>query len=277
MIASNMRGRPVVPLYPPTDTSYLENVPKDLPFPGSQNVKVNATLGADGKLAAKVQYAMRGDNELLLRVAFHQSPKEKWKDLAQLLALSDGFRGQITNTNASDPYATKDPFTVEYEISQPKFVDWLKKPVRIPAILPLVGLPDPPAKAAPGAAPSPIDLGTPLDVEAYVTLHLPAGTSATAPIGTSLERDYATFSSKYAILDAEYPARNLTLSASRHLHFLLREIPAVRAADYTAFLRAVQTDQAQEFTLERSETASPKTNSAAPSKPAPPKPHAQKP
>ncbi len=49
---------------------------------------------------------------------------------------------------ASDPYETHDPFTVEYEITQPKFVDWSNKAVRIPAFLPLLGLPDPPAKPA---------------------------------------------------------------------------------------------------------------------------------
>jgi hypothetical protein len=252
-------------------------IPKNLPFTSLQKVGVEASLDSDGKLTAKVKYTMHGGNELLLRIAFHQSPKEKWKEVAELLALSDGFRGQVTNANASDLYATKEPFAVEYEISQAKFVDWSKKPVRIPAILPLVGLPDPPAKAVPGAASSPLDLGTPLDVEAHVTLQLPIGATATAPTGTSVERDYATFSSKYGVLDAEYPARNVTLSAARHLRFLLREIPAARAADYNAFFRAVQNDETQHFTLERAETVSPKTDSAAPNKAAPPKPTPAKP
>src|SRR5260370_2337560 len=39
-------------------------------------------------------------------------------------------------------YATREPFTVDYEITQPKFVDWSKKPVRIPAMLPQIGLPE---------------------------------------------------------------------------------------------------------------------------------------
>ena len=186
---------------------------------------------------------MRGNNELLLRVAFHQSPKEKWKDVAQLLALSDGFRGKISKVIASDPYATEAPFTVEYEITQPKFVDWSKKPVRIPALLPQLGLPDPPVKPASGAATSAIDLGTPLDVETHLTLHLPARTTAGIPTGTSVERDYATFASKYE-------AGAGTITAERHLNFLLREISAGRAADYNAFVRAVQNDEAQEFTLE---------------------------
>ena len=208
------------------------------PFPSTQSVSIKAVIDSDGALKAKVHYAMRGDNELLLRVAFHQSPREKWNEVAQLLALSDGFRGKIENVSAYDPYATKDPFTVEYEISQPKFVDWSKKPVRIPAILPLVGLPDPPAKSAP------IELGTPLDVNTTVSLHLPPGTTVESPADTAVDRDYAKFSSTYA-------ATGNTLTAARHIQFLLRQLPADRATDYNTFLRAVQNDQSQRFTLFR--------------------------
>src|SRR5260370_35320060 len=127
---------------------------------------------------------MRGDNELVLRIAFHQSPKDKWKDLAQLLSLSDGFRGQVTSVNASDPYATREPFTVDYEIAQPRIVDWSKKPIRIPALLPHLGLPYPPAKPAPGAATAPVQLGTPHEGETHMTLHLPPQTTSTSPTGT---------------------------------------------------------------------------------------------
>jgi hypothetical protein len=223
---------------------YWKIVPVGLPFASSQKVTVNAILAADGKLSAKVHYALRGDNELLIRVAFHQAPKEKWKDLAQLLALSDGFRGQVGGVNASDPYATREPFTVDYEIAQPKFVDWSKKPVRIPALLPQLGLPDPPAKPAAGAASSPIDLGTPLEVETHMTLHLPTGTTTAVPTGTSVQRDYATFASQYS-------AKGLTITASRHINFMLRQVPADRAADYNAFLRVVLNDEGQDFTLDR--------------------------
>jgi len=247
MIASNLRGKPALLLQPSSDVQFFKDVPRDLPFAASQRVDVEATLAKGGKLTAKVHYSVRGDNELLLRVAFHQSPKDKWKDLAQLLSLSDGFRGQVTSVTASDPYATKEPFTVDYEITQPKFVDWSKKPVRIPALLPQLGLPDPPAKPAPGAATAPIELGTPLEVETHMTLHLPPGTTTAPPTGTSVQRDYATFASQYS-------AKGLTITASRHINFLLRQVPADRAADYNAFLRAVQNDQAQDFTLDREPT-----------------------
>lgn len=215
---------------------------RKMPFASTQHVNVDASLATDGKLTAKVKYVMRGDNELLLRIAFHQSPREKWKNLAQLLSLSDGFRGQITNVSASEPLATRDSFTVEYEIAQPKFVDWSKKPVRIPAILPLVGLPDPPA--APNAA---IELGTPLEVVTEGTVKLPDGFTASAPVGTAVNRDYATFSSMYGV--AAGTTKTVTLTASRHIQFLAREIPGDRGGDYRAFLRAVQNDEAQGFVI----------------------------
>src|SRR4029077_10467271 len=180
----------------------------------------------------------------LLRVAFHQTPKEKWKEVASLLAISDGFRGQVTSVNASDPMATREPFTVEYELSQPKFVDWSKKPVRIPALLPQIGLPEPPTKLAEDGKKSSIELGTPLNVETQLTLHLPPGTKVQAPAGTSVAPDYATYASKYSVTTDR-------LTASRQIKFLLREVSAERAVDYSAFLHAVQNDQAQYFVLDR--------------------------
>jgi hypothetical protein len=244
LISGQLRGKPAL-LLTGNDSSW-GRVSEELPFPASQSVSIEATIGTNGTLISRVRYKMRGDNELLLRLAFHQSPREKWTEVAQLLALSDGFRGKVTSASASDPYATHDPFTVEYEITQPKFVDWSKSPVRIPAILPLVGLPDPPsAKSASGSPTStiaPIELGTPLDVHTSVTLHLPAATTVESPAGTAVDRDYATFSSSYA-------ANGGTITASRHIRFIAPELPANRASDYNAFVHAVQNDQAQRFTL----------------------------
>ncbi|HXM93551.1 MAG TPA: DUF3857 domain-containing protein [Candidatus Dormibacteraeota bacterium] len=253
MIPSQFRGRRVL-MVDPDAQGVWRAVPQGLPFPAKQQVRIGAMLAADGKLTAKVHYVLRGDNELLLRVAFFQTPQEKWKNLAQLLAISDGFRGEAGNVSASDPSSTKQPFTLDYEITVPKFVDWSKRPVRIPALLPQVGLPDPPTKSATVNTPSSIDLGTPLEVETYATLEIPAGTTARAPTGTSVERDYATFTSKYGVLEGAPPSRNLTLTATRRIRFLLREVPAERAADYNAFVRAIQNDEAQDFTLERSDT-----------------------
>ena len=242
MIAANLRGKSALLPFPQSDTQFFKKIPQSLPFAAFQKVGVTAKLSESGDLTAKVNYALRGDNELLLRVAFHQTPKEKWKEVASLLAISDGFRGQVTSVNASDPMATREPFTVEYELSQSKFVDWSKTPVRIPALLPQIGLPEPPTKLTEDGKKSNIELGTPLNVETQLTLHLPPGTKVEAPAGTSVARDYATYVSNYSVTTE-------TLTASRHINFLLREVTAERSVDYSAFLHAVQNDQAQQITL----------------------------
>jgi hypothetical protein len=210
---------------------------RTLPFAAFQKVNVEASLTSDGTLKARLKYVTRGENELVLREAFHQTAKERWNEVAGLLALSDGFRGTITNVTASDPVATKDPFTVEYEITQAKFVDWSRKPVRIPALLPQIALPD-----APGKTTGKIELGTPLDVQTSLRLKLPEGTTVQTPAATSVARDYATFASKY-------DGHLSTVNVSRHINFLKREIPAELAPDYSTFLRTVQNDQAQMLVL----------------------------
>lgn len=239
MIRADVRGKKALSVWAckGEDTNCWVKIPEELPFASTQKVNVEASIGGDGALKARVKYAVRGDNELVLRVAFHQTAKERWKEVAGLLALSDGFRGTITNVTASDPMATKEPFTVEYEITQLKFVDWSKKPVRIPALLPQIALPDAPRKTA-----GRIELGTPLDVQTSLKLTLPAGTTVQTPAATSVARDYATFASKY-------DGHQNTVTVSRHINFVLREIPVERAADYNAFLRAVQNDQAQMLVL----------------------------
>ena len=95
---------------------------------------------------------------------------------------------------------------------------------------------------APGKGAEKIELGTPLEVETQLTLKLPEGTAVQTPPGTSVARDYATYASKY-----EGHLNRVT--ATRHVHFLMREITGERAADYGAFVRAVQLDQAQVITL----------------------------
>jgi len=218
------------------------DVPTRLPFAAFQKVNVDATITKEGVLTARVKYLVRGENELLLRVAFHQAPKDKWKDIANLLAISDGFRGQITNAQASDPLSTEDAFAVEYDLTQLKFVDWSKKPVRIPALLPQIGLPDLTETQEGGKSAPKIELGTPLNVETSMTLHLPDGTTVETPAGTSVARDYATYTSKYS-------SSQNTAVASRHVDFLKREILGDRAMDYNAFVRAVQNDQGQRLVL----------------------------
>jgi hypothetical protein len=242
MLPAKLRGKKALRLGGDGDDFIV--LPQQLPFAAKQEVSTSSSINSQGVLSTRVAYHLRGDNELLLRVTFHKTAPDKQKEIAQYLALSDGFRGKVTNVKTSDPYDTEKPFEVEYELTQEKFVDWPKKPVRIPALLPLPGLPDVTKKVA---ANSKLELGTPLDITLTGTLRLPPGTIATAPAGTSVKRDYATFTSTYS-------SKANILSFSRHLNFLLPEIPSDRLIDLNAFIHAVQSDQSQLFVLDKPES-----------------------
>jgi hypothetical protein len=189
MIVATVRGKPALQVTPDSDVSFFQNVPKSLPFAASQKVSVDATLAADGTLKAKVHYTMRGENELLLRVAFHQAAREKWKDVAQLMSLSDGFprKDCVGECFGSLRHA---PSVFRRLRDHPGEVCRLVQAAGAHSgDASAAGLPDPPAKSPDGAAAGPIELGTPLNVDTKLTLRVPSNVSIEGPTGTLVERD----------------------------------------------------------------------------------------
>jgi len=129
--------------------------------------------------------------------------------------------------------------------------------VHIPALLRKSACPIRPRNPPPAPATIPIELGTPLEVETRMTLHLPPGTTTQTPTGTAVQRDYATFASN--------TPRKARPSPPRATYFLFEQIPAERAGRLQRFPRAVQNDEAQDFTLDRP-TAAP-SNALSPNSP----------
>lgn len=223
----------------------LEKTPADPPFPSTQRVEVRGTVSPLGKLTARVKYTVRGDNELMLRRAFRGTPKNQWKDLARLLAFSDGLRGDIASVSASDPADTSSPFELEYEVGLPGFLDGSSKQIQLPLPMPGIGMP--PAEGSAASSQKLIELGTPLDVLISLQLEVPDRFTFQAPIGIGLKRDYAEYRSRYRI-------EGKTLIAERAMHFLARTLPAGQSAEYRAFQRAVRADENQTLSL-KSEVA----------------------
>ncbi|HYA96996.1 MAG TPA: DUF3857 domain-containing protein [Methylomirabilota bacterium] len=250
MIAANLRGKPALRTAPESNMGIFERVPLELPFPAMQRLGVTATVRPDGSLHAKVSYTLRGDDELLLREAFHKAKKESWSELGAALAQAGGFRGRIARTDASDPSKTDEAFRVEYELTQDRFVDWTKAAAGVRVPMPVLRLPDAPASPGAGEHAAKIEFGTAVEASAECWLELPPGTEVHAPAGISVARDYATYSS-------EYKTEGTKLHVSRVLRFILREIPGERAADYAAFYRAVESDENQAFAVSAKPAAAP--------------------
>src|SRR5271156_1503648 len=221
----------------------LATTPADPPFRSSQVVEIDGHVSELGKLTAEIRYHLRGDNEFALRTAFRRTPQPQWNQIGQTMALLDGFHGEITKVESSDPADTEKPFEMTLGFTQKRFLDWSSKNSKLTLPLPTLGLPDPPADSK-----SPILIGAALDVTLHLKLTLPPNESAHAPVSVNVSRDYAEYRSTYEVHGDE-------LTVERAIRFKLRELPAARSSDYLAFARAVESDESQLVAIDNSTAA----------------------
>src|SRR5580692_3081367 len=238
----------IPPVNPPsTIAPHLEETPADTPMPDTEVSQVDGKINDIGKLEAHVHYEFRGDEELLLRSVFRRVPEANWQRVVENINASLG--GDVTNLKVSDPAATREPFTLSYDVSRVNFLDWSKKKSEI--ILPLVqfNLPDVDTDDSDADA-EPLKLGPKAEYSYNIKLELPAKYKAHAPLAFSLKRDYAEYLATYKIDGGIFTAgRKLTLRQD--------ELPVARAEDYESFRRAVGADLAQQLAVESSEAGAP--------------------
>ncbi len=220
---------------------HLEETPADTPMPDTELASIEGKINDIGKLEAHVRYEFRGDEELLLRSVFRRVPQANWQRVVENVNASLG--GDITNLKVSDPSATRQPFTLSYDVSKVNFLDWSKKKTEITLPLVQFSLPDVGDDDDSDADAEPLKLGPKAEYSYKIRLELPAKYTAHAPLAFSLKRDYADYVATYKIEGGVFTAgRQLTLHQD--------EIPASRAADYESFRRAVGADLAQQLSVE---------------------------
>ncbi len=235
-----LRNKPVL-LISPDGAGKIVTTPADPPFLSTQRVEIEGQVSDLGKLTARIRYELRGDNEFVLRLAFHRTPETQWKDLGQTVLALDGLRGEVASVSPGDPTSTENPFVFEIRYSQANFLDWSSPQQKIQIPLLALGLPDAPKKDSAAS----FELGSPLRVTAQLKLTLPQRFWARVPAAVGVSREYAEFQSRYHFEDH-------TLTAERSLDFKMRALPSSRAGDYAAFSRAVTADQAQPLLIENS-------------------------
>ena len=250
LLASPLRDKSAL-LVPADGAGKLVVTPSDPPFVSTQQVDIDGHVSDLGKLVARAHYAMRGDTELVLRLAFHRTPQAQWNDLGQTILSLDGIHGEVTDVKPGDPTSTHDPFQLDIDFTQSNFLDWSSKRANTPLPLLAIGLPDPPENAA-----KPIELGSPLDVTVKLKLGLPPIYTAQPPASVSIARDYAEFKSSYHFAEG-------TVTAERSLDFRMRTVPAARVDDYREFARAVAADQNRALVVINTATGVPTIPSSA--------------
>jgi tetratricopeptide (TPR) repeat protein len=226
---------------------HLEETPADTPMPDTEMSEIVGKINDIGKLDAHVHYTFRGDEELLLRSVFRRVPQANWQRVVENVNASLG--GDITNLKISDPAATREPFTMSYDVSKVNFLDWSKKKTEVTLPLVQFSLPDVDDDDT-DADSEPLKLGPKAEYSYSIKLELPAKDTAHAPLAISLKRDYAAY-------EAAYKVEGDTFTASRKLSMRQSELPATRASDYASFRRAVGSDLAQQLSVESSVAGAP--------------------
>src|SRR3981081_2901605 len=233
---------------PADGTPHLEETPDDTPTPDSETSEIDGKVNELGKLEAKVNYVFRGDEELLLRSIFRRVPQAQWQRVAENINTSLGG-GDITNLKISDPAATREPFTMSYNVSRANFLDWSKKKSEIALPLSQFNLPELDSDDD-GPDAEPLKLGPKAEYFYSIKIELPAKYTARAPLPFSLKRDYAEY-------EATYKLEGNTFTAGRKLTLRQEELPATRASDYQAFRRAVSADLGQHLAVESTVAGAP--------------------
>jgi tetratricopeptide (TPR) repeat protein len=247
LLAFSLRNK--LALVIPADGSapHLEETPADTPMLDSEISEIDGKINEIGKLEAHVHYTFRGDEELLLRSVFRRVPEAQWQRVVE--NVNAGMGGDVTNLKISDPAATREPFTLSYDVSRPNFLDWSKK--KSDLILPLCqfNLPDldngNDSDDDGDANSESLKLGPKAEYIYKIKLELPATYTAHAPLAFSVKRDYADY-------QATYHLEGTSFTAARTLNMLRAELPVPRASDYQAFRRAVNSDLAQFLSVENS-------------------------
>jgi tetratricopeptide (TPR) repeat protein len=230
MLFSTLRDKQVLGI-PNSGLPVLMKTPEDPPFPSFDKFDAKGTLATDGTLAAHFDVTLRGDDELLYRMGFHNTPRMQWQTLAQNVSYAAGFSGTVSNVDAGLPEKTVEPFHYSYDYARKEYSDWANR-----RILPLA----PPVSFAYGeddAKPADtILLSGPVTYSSHTAIQLPEGYTADVPSPVRQQADFGTYSATYT-LDKN------TLIVDRSLGFTQREIPVAKWDDYIRFEKGVVADE----------------------------------
>lgn len=235
-LLSALRHKKALVIAGPDKAQFIET-PIELPFQAREDFEFNGKLDDSGAMDAEVTYYFRGDSEVLFRNAFRQASPAKHKDMVQVLSLTAGFGGEVSNVNVSGLQGADPGLRITYHYHRPNYLDLQDQP---------------PKNSLPLAA---FHLSKWDEDEDFVWLYnsaaelsyrcrieLPAGVTAQAPLPVKLERDYIRYQSTYT-------TEKNVVTGQRTMAILSHEVTGPHRQDYEAFRRAAESDENQQMVL----------------------------
>ncbi len=200
--------------------------------PATSPVKSVIAFSMDGKVAetgaldSTVALSATGDGAVFMRIAFRSTPQADWKRLAELYALGQGLRGQVSDVEVKELEDTTKPFRLAYKYHQDSYFTVPSSGISFfplpPLQLPRLRKPKPPEL---------LDLGPAVELHDKAHLQFASNYTLKLPPEVRLSRDYAEYSLTYKFT-------NSTLDAERILLIKTSKLPANRRSDVES-LRSV--------------------------------------
>jgi tetratricopeptide (TPR) repeat protein len=207
-------------IVPAATAPYIAKTPADPPFPSFQNMDATGAINKEGTSQSRLTLTVRGDLELILRGAFHQTAPAQYGQLVQRIVNGMGYAGTTSNPEVSRPEDTADPFKMSFDYERIKAGDWDNYkivPQVAPADLPRFSDTDPLVRS--------LDLGYPHTETSHAAMKIPDGWTAILP-------EAAHWKSAWATYDETYRFEKGTVYTERRIEVLKQKVPT---ADLKAY------------------------------------------
>lgn len=229
MLVAGLRGKQAL-IVTEGPTAELAKTPTELPFDAFDLFRIKAKLDASGTLEGDVERDLRGDSEVLLRLAFRNTPEAKWQELVQAISYGGGFGGDVSQVSVSDPDATQEALEIRYHYHRKDFGDWENH--RIPAPMPGVALPE--RKDLKLKAGQPLILRAE-EADYSSTIEIPPGFSVVPPVPVHISNELGTFESYFTTEKGLFKSR-------RKVKFKVHEVGSEQDPAYEALRKAIVDD-----------------------------------
>ncbi len=201
---------------PETGAPVIQRTPANLPFAPIDTMNAVGTLDKEGVSNARLTLTLRGDTELAMRGAFHQTSPAQYDQLIEQFSHAIGYAGTTSNLEISPLGDTTQPFKLSYDYKRVKAGDWDNYRI-IPQVMP-VSLPvlskdadkEPPVHS--------ILLGVPHVESSTSAMKIPDGWGAILPEAIHAKSPWATF-------DETYRFDKSTIYADRKIEILVDKVP----------------------------------------------------
>jgi transglutaminase-like putative cysteine protease len=211
----------------------LRRTPASVPVKNTLSLTLSGKVSESGALDATVDITAGGDSAVPMRMAFRSTSQADWQKLGERIAYLQGYRGKVSDVEATEIEAPAKPMHIRYKLHEDTFFSVPSTDVAWYVFPPLGVLRLPRKKAG-----KPLDIGPALEMHNKAHLEFAGNYSVKVPPEVAIARDYGQYSLSYTLA-------NNVLEGDQTYILKVNQLPAARRPDVES-LRSVAVDYVRE-------------------------------